>query len=291
MLNQYISLLKPGLTASIVFSAVATAFATGGGNPPLRTLLMLGIASFLASSGSCAINHFLDRDVDGIMARTKNRPLPSGLIEHPWRVFWGGLALIALSLLVSQLYLNPLATLYLFLGAFVYVGVYTLWLKKRSVLNIIIGGMAGSFAAMAGGASVKPELGLPPLLVALIIFLWTPSHFWSFAIAKREDYQKANIPMLPVIVGDKRAARFIFVNTIFLILTSLVPYALGIFGELYLAAALATGAFFIIRNLQLILHTSEPAALKNFKASMLYLLIILLAIVADTVLLASPPSI
>ncbi len=138
---------------------------------------------------------------------------------------------------------------------------------------------------------MKPELGLPPLLVALIIFLWTPSHFWSFAIAKREDYQKANIPMLPVIVGDKRAARFIFVNTIFLILTSLLPYALGIFGELYLAAALSTGAFFIIRNLQLILHTSEPAALKNFKASMLYLLILLLAIVADTALMASPPSI
>lgn len=286
---RYIPLLKPGLTASIVFSAVATAFATAGGNLPLRTLWMLTVAAFLSSSGSCAINHFLDRQIDGLMARTRNRPLPSGRIEHPWRVFWSGIALISLSLLFSRYYLNPLVSFYLFMGAFVYVGVYTLWLKKRSVINIVIGGAAGSFAVLAGGASVRPGLALPPLLVALIIFLWTPSHFWSFAIAKRDDYRSANIPMLPLIIGDKRAAWCILGNTLLLFLTSLLPYLLGVFAELYLAAAIITGAFFIFRNLQLIIHTTQPVALKNFKTSTLYLSVLLLSIMADRALLT--PSI
>jgi len=181
-----------------------------------------------------------------------------------------------------------MTTLYLFLGSFVYVAVYTLWLKRRSSLNIVIGGLAGSFAAMAGGASVNPEAGLPPLLVALVIFLWTPSHFWSFAIAKHEDYRRAAIPMLPVLIGDKRAARYIFLNTVFLFLTSLLPYALGIFGEVYLLAALATGAYFIFRSLQLITQTTAPVAIKNFRASMLYLFVLLLAVIADSLITAAP---
>jgi protoheme IX farnesyltransferase len=288
MKDRFLPLLKPGLTASIVISALAAAFVTGNGSLPIKTLLLLGVAAFLASSGSCVMNHFLDRDIDAVMERTRKRPLPSGGIKHPRRVFWSGLALISVSLILSQLFLNSLVTLHLFMGAFVYVVIYTVWLKKRSVLNIVIGGLAGSFAVMAGGASVRPELCLPPLLVGLIIFLWTPSHFWSFAIARRRDYHRARVPMLPVVIGDKRTAYYILGNTILLITASIFPVFLGVFGGLYLAAAIAVGAFFMMRNLQLLFHTTEKEAAKNFQASMIYLMTLLLAMIADAVLISSP---
>lgn len=280
--RHYLPLLKPGLTAAIVLSAVAAAFATARGDLTPTTLWALTAVVFLASSGSCVLNHFLDRDIDGVMDRTKARPIPSGRIVKPERLFWLGLALIGASLVLSQLFLNWVATVHLFMGAFVYVVVYTVWLKRRHALNIVIGGLAGSFAVLAGGASVRPELCLTPLLVALIVFLWTPSHFWSLAVAKRSDYLKAKVPMLPVLIGDRRTALAILASTALLVLSSLLPYLLGVFGELYLASVVLVGIFFVLRNGQLVLRPTVSLAEKNFKASMVYLLILLFAVIADT---------
>ena len=288
--SLYVSLFKPALTAAIVLSALTAAFATGRGSLPLGTLVMLGVVVFLASSGSCAMNHFLDRGIDGIMERTKRRPIPSGRIGNPRRAFWMGLVLIGVSLALSSLYLNAVVGLYLFLGVFVYVVVYTIWLKKRSPLNIVIGGAAGSFAVLAGGASWRPEPSLTPLILALILFLWTPSHFWSFAVANREDYKKAEVPMLPVLVGSRRAAWYILANTVLLLLASLLPFAYGLFGGLYLATALAIGAFFIFENLRLVARPTEAVAMKNFQASMVYLFILLLSVIVDTVFLGHPAA-
>jgi protoheme IX farnesyltransferase len=235
----------------------------------------------MASASSGALNHYFDRDIDWIMGRTRNRPLATGSIGAPWNVLFIALVLFLASLLISVTLLNTLVALHLFLGAFVYVIVYTVWLKRRSWLNIIIGGFAGSFAVLAGGASARPEICLPPILLATIMFFWTPSHFWSFAIFHKEQYSKAEIPMLPVVIGSKKTAFYILLNTIFLVAASLLPPLLGSMGKIYLAGALTAGLFFIIRNIQLLVNTSRDMAWKNFKASMIYLSIIFLAIIID----------
>ncbi|MBI5588127.1 MAG: protoheme IX farnesyltransferase, partial [Deltaproteobacteria bacterium] len=165
-----------------------------------------------------------------------------------------------------------------------YVVLYTVWLKRRSWTNIIIGGLAGSFAVLAGGASSTPGLCAPPLLLALVMFFWTPSHFWSFAIVHREDYGKAGVPMLPNVVGESRTARYILANTVSMVALSFLPALFGYMGMVYAAAAAASGVYFIIRNIQLVRDTSKDNAWKNFKASMLYLGVILLAVIIDSII-------
>jgi len=148
-------------------------------------------------------------------------------------------------------------------------------------MNIIIGGLAGSFAVLAGGASAKPELCMPPLLLATIMLFWTPSHFWSFAIVYREDYERAGIPMLPVVVGNLKTTRYILINTILLVISSFLPSIFGFLGTFYTLVAAAVGIFFITRNIQLLLHTSKEMAMKNFKASMVYLGVLFTAVIID----------
>jgi len=164
-----------------------------------------------------------------------------------------------------------MATLHLFLGAFVYAVVYTVWLKRRSWLNIIVGGLAGSFAVLAGGASAEPGFCLEPMMLAVVMFFWTPSHFWSFAIVHRDDYERAGVPMLPNVVGDERAAKYIMVNTVLLVASSAVPVFMGYFGPIYAIAASAAGAYFLYWNARLVLNTTKALAWKNFKVSMAYL--------------------
>jgi protoheme IX farnesyltransferase len=234
----------------------------------------------IASAGASAYNHYFDMDIDRIMRRTRSRPIPLGEIK-PVNTLLLATIFLLLSMLLSIFTLNFLVAVHLFFGAFIYVVVYTIWLKRRSCLNIVIGGAAGSFAVLAGGASDKPEVCLPPILLAIILFFWTPSHFWTFALFHKEDYQNAGIPMLPVVVGDKKAAFFILLNTIFLFISALLPSFFGNLGILYLIISIPVGIFFIIRNIQLLLNTSKEIAWKNFKASMIYLSILLTAIILD----------
>ncbi|MBI3353813.1 MAG: protoheme IX farnesyltransferase, partial [Nitrospirae bacterium] len=215
-----------------------------------------------------------------VMKRTTARPIPFGDI-NPSVVLLLASLLVLLSIILSFLALNFLVAVHLFLGAFVYVVVYTVWLKRRSWANIIIGGLAGSFAVLAGGASATPELCLPPVLLAIVMFFWTPSHFWSFAIFHKEDYKRAGVPMLPIVIGDKKTAIYIFINTIMLFLSSLTPYIFKQLGAIYLISAIAVGIFFIYRNIQLLKATTKDIAWKNFKASMIYLFVILAAVIMD----------
>src|SRR3990167_8167552 len=267
-IKAYIHILKLSIDILIAFSAIAGYIITASRDEfNFIKLFLITILTIMASAGASAFNHYFDRDIDSVMSRTRNRPIPVGNIS-PYRVLMIASILILVSVILSSYTLNPMVALHLFLGAFVYVVIYTVWLKRRSKLNIIIGGLAGSFAVLAGGASAMPEMCLPPILLAIILFFWTPSHFWSFALFHKEDYQSAGVPMLPAIIGDRKAALFILINTIFLFIASLLPSFFGSLGRVYLIIALSTGIFFMIRNIQLFFNTSKENAWKNFKASM-----------------------
>ncbi|MBI3584592.1 MAG: protoheme IX farnesyltransferase [Nitrospinae bacterium] len=281
-IKAYIHILKLRIDILIAFSAIAGYIITVSRDEfNFIKLFLLTILTIMASAGASAFNHYFDRDIDSVMSRTRNRPIPVGNISSS-KVLMIASILILVSVILSSYTLNLLVALHLFLGAFVYVVIYTVWLKRRSKLNIIIGGLAGSFAVLAGGASAKPEMCLPPILLAIILFFWTPSHFWSFALFHKEDYKNAGVPMLPVVAGDRKTALYILLNTFFLFISSLLPAFFGYSKIFYILAAVAAGIFFIARNIQLFLDSSRDTAWKNFKASMIYLFVILLAVILDT---------
>lgn len=280
-LKNYLPLFKLRISLLITFSAVVSLISTSSGDISIKNALLLIIVTMMASAGASAFNHYFDMDIDSVMERTRKRPIPSGIINDSKKTLFISVILFVTSILLSFKAINYMVALHLFLGAVVYAVVYTVWLKRRTWLNIIIGGSAGSFAVLAGGASATPELCMPPLLLATIMFFWTPSHFWSFAIVHREDYEKAGIPMLPVVIGNLRTTRYILLNTILLVISSFLPSVFGYLGIFYTIVAVAVGVFFLTRNIQLLFETSKDMALKNFKASMIYLGVLLSAVIVD----------
>lgn len=285
-ISKFIPLFKLRIAFLITFSAIVGALsATESGKEIMwNNILLLSIAMMMGSMGSGAFNHYIDRDIDIRMGRTKRRPLTTGIITSERSVFWAASFLIIMALSLTTMTLNYVVSLHLFLGAFVYVVLYTLWLKRRSWANIIIGGLAGSFAVLAGAASINPEMCALPLILALVMFFWTPSHFWSFAIVHKEEYSNAGVPMLPVVIGDKKTALYILINTILLVISSLLPSYLGHLGLFYTLTASLAGAYFIIKNIQLLKQPSPQIAWQNFKASMYYLAVIFSAVIFDILL-------
>jgi len=265
---KYLPLFKLRICWLITLSALV-GLAAAPSNAAPATIAFLALATLTASAAASALNHYFDRDIDSVMKRTSGRPL--ALSSSPAVAPIAALILLAVSAAVSVYKLNYMATLHLFLGAFVYAVVYTVWLKRRSWLNIIVGGLAGSFAVLAGGASAEPGFCLEPMMLAVVMFFWTPSHFWSFAIVHRDDYERAGVPMLPNVVGDERAAKYIMVNTVLLVASSAVPVFMGYFGPIYAIAASAAGGYFLYWNARLVLNTTKALAWKNFKVSMAYL--------------------
>ncbi|OGK82384.1 MAG: protoheme IX farnesyltransferase [Candidatus Rokubacteria bacterium GWC2_70_16] len=285
MIAAYVESLKLRVGSFIGMAAVLGYVATAPAGLSLPSLGLLFVVTVMAAGGAGALNHFLDRDLDARMPRTARRPLPSGRIRHAWHVVALGLGMMLLAVSLALWQLNRLVALHVALGAFTYVVVYTIWLKRRSWLNVVIGGLAGSFAVLAGGALARPELCLPPVIFAAVLFFWSPSHFWSLAIVYKTDYAGALIPMLPAVKGEARTARSILVNTLGLLASSLLPFALGMLGWAYLlVGVLGGGGLLLSRNLQL---ASRPAdrrlALANFHASNLFLLLLFLGVVIDVV--------
>jgi protoheme IX farnesyltransferase len=272
--------MKIRIDVFITLSGLVAALATAQGPIPLGHATWLALALMLASASAALFNQYADRDLDRLMSRTRYRALAAGRVQPREVLVLGSfLGLVALGL--ALLVFNVLVALHLFMGAFMYAVVYTVWLKRRSWLNIVIGGLAGSFAMLAGGASVRPELCLTPLLLALVMFFWTPSHFWSLALTHQVDYARARIPMLPVVAGPARTAQAILTNTILLVASSLLPYWVGTLGWLYLAGALLGGIYFLVQNIRLVRNPSKDLAWTNFKASMTYLSLLLLAVMLD----------
>lgn len=281
VIKEYLPLFKLRICSLITVSAIVGLVATQTGGVSLSKLFFLIVATMLASMAASAFNHYFDSDIDSVMKRTKRRPLPSGGVIQGRTVLFIAAILFAMSLLVSIRALNGTVAVHLALGAFVYAFIYTVWLKRRSRINIIIGGLAGSFAVLAGGAAVRPEFCLPPVLLALVMFFWTPSHFWSFAIFHKDEYEKAGVPMLPVMIGDSKTSVLIFVNTLLLVASSFIPFFLGYNGWIYFITALSVGVYFLIWNIKLIINPAREIAWKNFKVSMLYLGVLFAGVVVD----------
>ena len=247
-------------------------------------LLIIGTATLVASSAAGAFNQFYERDLDARMTRTSNRPFVTGRFDA--NGIW--LSSIFLALLISvvaaALVTNWLAALYLFLGAFTYGVVYTVWLKRRTWLNIVIGGLSGSFAVLAGAAAMGATLSPAPVILAIVLFLWTPPHFWSLAFACKKDYAAADVPMLPVIANDKVSTLAILAHVLVLVPLSLLPFWYGM-GWIYLAGALAGGAFFIYASIRLVLDPAIGPAWRSFAASIVQLGLLLIAAILDQLIL------
>jgi protoheme IX farnesyltransferase len=278
--RSYIELMKLRIGFLIALSAMA-GYAAVASHVDARQLGVLFVAMLLGSSGSAVFNQFYDRDIDGLMPRTARRPLVNGSVADVRNALvFAGVLLVA-GCALALLAFNWVVAAHLFLGAFVYGIVYTVWLKRRHWTNIIIGGAAGSFAVLGGAAAVDPNLWLLPALMAITLFLWTPSHFWSLAILIKDDYAKAGVPMLPVVAGDAVCAKWILANTVALVGSALLPVAFGELGWLYGVVSTAFGLRFLWLNVKLVRDPSAVWARRNFLFSMQYLAGVFLAVVLD----------
>ena len=283
-LSLYVELLKLRIGVLLVLTA-AVGYVSAIEKIEMNTLFILTIAMLLCSSGSSVFNHFYDRDIDRQMERTKNRPLASGKIENPYYALFFAASLLLAGLYIAWFLLNYMVSFYLFLGSFTYIVVYTIWLKRRHWINIVIGGAAGSFPVLAGAAAADSGVIVLPVLIALILFLWTPSHFWALALILKDDYKKANIPMLPVLVGNTKCAQYMMVNTVLLVVSSLVPVLLGELGVFYCIISAIVGIRFLWLNWKLCLNPSEDDARKTFFFSMIYLSCIVVGVFMDRALM------
>ncbi len=280
MMKQISSVFKLRIGASITLCAIAGMAITPGEALTSWKIAVLAMAVFLSSAAASAFNQYAERDLDAQMLRTRNRPFVTGVFQANWRWLAGIGLILAVAVGGAAWILNAHVALFVFLGAFFYGVVYTIWLKQRSVWNIVIGGMAGSFAVLAGAAAIAPDLAPAPIILAFVLFLWTPPHFWSLATVLHQDYAQAGVPMLPVVIGDSATAWIILGHTIALVAVSLLPIAFGM-GFIYLAGAVAGGGFFIWRSIKLVRAPGPKAALSNFKASFVQLGLLLSAAIID----------
>ncbi|MDZ7751014.1 MAG: heme o synthase [Gammaproteobacteria bacterium] len=281
MVRLLIDVFKVRIGVMMSITAVVALMVSPGRPATTMDVAVLALAVLFASASAGAFNQYYERDLDARMKRTRNRAFVTGVFTHSRWWLAPILGLLVAGVGAAALLLNGLSALFVFLGAFFYAVVYTMWLKRRTWLNIVIGGASGSFAVLAGGAVVDPSLGPIPITLAIVLFLWTPPHFWSLAIAQRADYAAAGVPMLPVVVGDDQAARAVLWNAIALALASLLPFYFGL-GWLYLLGAAGGGGYFVYRSWLLARDPSRGNAIQSFLASLVQLVVLLLFAVLDT---------
>jgi len=280
IIKQYVNVFKLRIGVVITLAAMGGMVITPGQTLTGWQVLVLSLAVFMASAAAGAFNQYFDHDIDAKMARTENRPFVNGFFQHSrkWLVVIG--VMLAVAVASAAFAFNAMTALNIFLGAFTYAIVYTVWLKRRTWLNIVFGGLAGSFAVLAGAAAVDPAFGPLPMLLALVLFLWTPPHFWSLAIVIRDQYAAAGVPMLPVVKGDKKAARIILGHTILLVLASVMPVFYGL-GWMYLVGALFGGGYFIVKSVQLLRNPTKQTAMANFIASLVQFTVLMAALMLE----------
>jgi len=273
---------KPRIIILLVITAVTSMYAGSKFVGPELSgydILHIIIAGALASAGSSALNHFYDRDIDSKMERTSKRPIPSGRI-HSRTVLIYGLGVSIVSVVYAAFTLNYVCTFFIALGIFFYVIIYTVWLKRRNSSNIVIGGFAGSAAAMAGWSGATGSIDILGFLIGFLVFVWTPSHFWCLAMKIRDDYAEANVPMLPVLIGMERTSKYILANTIILIPYSLMLYAFGM-GIIYTIIAAVAGGLMLLYHYKLTQTPTSDFAWKAYKVTAPYLTIIFIGIALD----------
>ena len=278
--RDYYALTKPGVVKLLVFTAIVGMFLAAPGMVPWDTLLFASLGIGLSAASGAAVNHVLDQRLDAEMVRTRDRPLPTGRIsEKDALAFAISLGVVGIATLV--LLVNPLTAALTFASLIGYAVVYTVYLKRATPQNIVIGGAAGASPPVLGWAAVTNEVSGYALLLFLIIFTWTPPHFWALAVARKDDYAKAGVPMLPVTHGPEVTKSFVLFYTILLLIVSLLPYLTGMTGVLYLFGAVLLGAGFLYYAIRLKYGRDESVAMKAFAYSISYLMALFSFLLVD----------
>lgn len=282
--RDYYELTKPRVVALLLLTAVIGMFLAVDPREawaPDWTVLVFGTLGIaLASASAAVVNQVLDQRIDAIMARTLNRPIPQGKVDGP-RAWAFALLLAVLSMLVLALLVNPLTAALTFFALIGYAFVYTGYLKRATTQNIVIGGLSGAAPPLLGWAAVSNDIHPYALLLVLIIFVWTPPHFWALAIHRKDDYAKADIPMLPVVFGVEFTKSCVLWYTILLLLTTLLPYLTGMSGLIYLIGSLILGVWFLVHAWKLKFRDSPGQAMATFRFSIVYLMALFVVLLVD----------
>ena len=282
VLKEIFEVSKPRIIILLVITAVTSMYAASkfvGPELDQFSIIHIIIAGSIASAGSSALNHYIDRDIDPKMKRTSTRPIPSSRIGgNTVLIYVLGSSVFAV--IYAAFTLNYLCTFFIGLGIFFYVIIYTAWLKRRNSSNIVIGGFAGSAASMAGWAGATGSIDILGFLIGFLVFVWTPSHFWCLAMKIRDDYTQAGVPMLPVLIGMERTSKYILGNTIILLPYSLMLYAFGM-GIIYTVIAAISGTLMLYYHYKLTKTPTSDFAWKAYKVTAPYLTIIFIGIALD----------
>jgi heme o synthase len=278
LVADYLELTKPKVQSLLLLTTIATMYVAGNPSPLLVVLTCLG--GYLSAGGAGAVNHWFDRDIDALMARTADRPIPAGRIS-PAAALTFGCTLAGLSFLELSLTVNVLAASLSFAGFLGYVFVYTVWLKRRTPQNIVIGGAAGAIPPLVGWTAVRGSVGGTAVLLFFIVFFWTPPHFWALSLLMKDEYRKVGVPMLPVVRGEAETRRQILLYTVLLYAVTQLPFCAGGFGFLYLSASLALGLAFIAGAVRLYRRADRRSALQLYLFSLAYLALLFGAMVLD----------
>ena len=275
---DYVTLTKPRVQLLLLLTTVSTMYVAG--DPSLGLVLLTLLGGSLSAGGAGAVNHWFDRDIDARMARTATRPVPSGRVA-PGAALAFGLVLCALSFLLLSLAVNLLSACLALAGFLGYVFVYTVWLKRRTPQNIVIGGAAGAVPPLVGWSAVTGGLDPAALYLFAIVFYWTPPHFWALSLLMKDEYARVGVPMMPVVHGERETRRQILLYTGLLVVLTLLPVAFGFFGAIYAAAAVALGGAFLVLAVRLHRRADRAAALRTYLYSLAYLALLFGAMVAD----------
>ena len=275
---DYIELTKPKVQSLLLLTTITTMYVAGDPSPLLVAAVCLG--GYLSAGGAGAVNHYWDRDIDARMARTANRPVPSGRVA-PRSALVFGFTLAGLSFLELTLVANVLAASLALAGFVGYVGVYTIWLKRRTPQNIVIGGAAGAVPPLVGWAATTGHLAPMALYLFAIVFFWTPPHFWALSLLMKDEYARVGVPMLPVVRGESETRRQILLYAILLYAVSQLPYCAGAFGPIYLVGSVTLGALFIAGAWLLYRRADRRSALRLYLFSLAYLALLFCSMVAD----------
>jgi heme o synthase len=278
LLSDYAELTKPKVQSLLLLTTIATMYVAGDPSPLLVFYTCLG--GYLSAGGAGAVNHWFDRDIDAQMARTANRPVPSGRVA-PAAALVFGCTLACLSLLELSIVVNPLAAALSFSGFLGYVFVYTVWLKRRTPQNIVIGGAAGAVPPLVGWAAVTGSVSGTAVILFFIVFFWTPPHFWALSLLMKGEYEKVNVPMLPVVRGEAETRRQILLYSVLLYAVTQLPFCAGGFGAIYLVASLTLGLGFIGGAVRLYRRADRKSALQLYLFSLAYLALLFCSMVAD----------
>ena len=276
--SDYLEMTKPKVQSLLLFTTVTTMYVAG--DPSLSLVLLTCLGGAMSAGGAGAVNHYLDRDLDALMSRTADRPVASGRVA-PAAALWYGIALGVAAFVLLATTVNPLAAALSASGFLGYVFVYTLWLKRTTPQNIVIGGAAGAVPPLVAWAAVTGELTGTPLYLFAIVFFWTPPHFWALSLLMKDDYARAGVPMLPVVRGERETRRQILLYTILLYAVSQLPFCAGAFGPVYLVASVGLGAVFIYGAVRLMRRADRRSALRLYLYSLAYLAALFAAMVVD----------